>query len=68
MAKKVSKKILTQKRKELEEKYKWKKPKKRKNYRVGKIENLQCPHCGTKGRGPVMYRYHFNRCPMRYEE
>jgi hypothetical protein len=22
----------------------------------------ECPHCGKKGRGSVMFRYHFDKC------
>ena len=21
-----------------------------------------CPHCGKKGKGPVMFKYHFSNC------
>jgi hypothetical protein len=24
-----------------------------------------CPHCQVEGRGPNLYRYHFNKCAMR---
>jgi len=33
--------------------------KKRKPYEV-----VQCPHCGTEGRGSVMQRWHFDRCAI----
>lgn len=28
---------------------------------------LVCPHCGKEGKGPQMYRYHFNNCIFKNE-
>lgn len=27
------------------------------------LKDRTCPHCGKTGRGPNMYRYHFDKCP-----
>lgn len=27
-----------------------------------RFKNLECPHCGKKGSGPTMHRYHFKNC------
>jgi len=71
MAKKVSKEKLTQMRKELNDKMNWKK-KSQKKKSLKKIKETSqivhtCPHCGQKGKGQSMFRWHFKRCPKKYE-
>ena len=64
---KVDKKIIAAKRAELKKKYNWKKSGSG-FYMTGKLKTVVCPHCGHTGKGSAMYRWHFNRCPMRYED
>jgi hypothetical protein len=27
-------------------------------------KHRECPHCGKQGKGPTMFRYHFNNCKL----
>jgi len=39
-------------------------PKKRKPYTKRRPYELEfCPHCGVSGRGNILRRWHFDRCP-----
>jgi hypothetical protein len=74
MPKKVSKKKLSEMRKDLDNKMNWKKnyPKKKKKTSLKKIRSTSqivhtCPHCGQQGKGQSMFRWHFKRCPKKYE-
>ena len=29
---------------------------------------LTCPHCGARGKGPTMYRWHMDRCAQRVQK
>jgi hypothetical protein len=65
----TSKKELSKLRKKLNDKFQWEKKtsKKKRFVKKGKMKMMKCPHCGTEGKGPVMFRFHFKRCPKKYE-
>jgi ribosomal protein L37AE/L43A len=74
MAPKTSKKVLTKMRKDLDNKMNWKEnyPKKKKKKSLKTIKETsqivhKCPHCGQTGKGQSMFRWHFKRCPKKYE-
>jgi hypothetical protein len=66
----TSKTDLAEMRRKLDEKMQWKKKKSKKSLdKITKDSQTArvCPHCGVKGKGQSMYRWHFSRCPKRYE-
>ena len=32
---------------------------------IKQLKETVCPHCNKKGKGPVMHRYHFNKCKFK---
>lgn len=32
--------------------------------RMSNLPVIVCPHCGKSGKGPIMKRYHFNKCTL----
>lgn len=75
----IDKEELSEMRSELNDKMNWEKnyPKKKlsKKNRFRKLQKIKadsktmrtCPHCGNSGKGASMFRWHFERCPKKYE-